>query len=596
MVAALIAAGAEPNHLLSEVRSLDFKKMLRPAVTALFKGKQSLWESAWLKCGGERGAVISAALKGGKYTSEPISEWIEKQLQVLLQCKRSRPIQFDELPMALYVVASDLTTMRPRIWSPKHTPAASVAHAVRCSCSLPFFYQPVEEGATFLVDGGLVSNLPHFVFLERDGPERDRRILCFALESDEPNQRPADAMEYVTRLVSIAVDGATDVQLRFNSDAATIFIPTGTLKATDMDRMDAETVNTLIASGEAAAGSFIRKELLGTVGLGARNEPLLDEHQAYLQITEQLTAVRRQAIVSFPDTKWFWDLFPSVLYWLRQRIRLYCFCLPVADDPTRASKELQRRQLMRDMGVELIEGPALPFKGIMIDSAADITSCALVFSDEHLDYAPIAKLYTATGDALALSSIYDRLRGHLPENRDPIQPPELVVESPQRVIDLLKQNVRQYRSPRVTLRMEPVEVRKVLLISRFVRAFRYHQIATLVDAFNEHSRPLFSATSIQLRNGGVSIITPPVLEVVDDHYVAIEGNTRSLFSLNNGIESFEAIVVRGVQEELPGRPLPLNQVRITSRKRRPEERISGLDRDLFRDIERAVRPLPDSAQ
>lgn len=318
---------------------------------------------------------------------------------------------------------------------------------------------------------------------------------------------------------------------------------------------------------------------------------MLDEHQAFLCVTEQLTAARRQVIISFSDTRWFWDLFPTVLYWLRQEIQVYCFTLPVAEKEVGLFAERQRRNLMRGMGVQLIENATLPFRGIMLDSATDLTSSALVFTNAHSDYEPIARFYDASTDAFALSAIYDRLSPHLPSKSAKPTCPEIITLSSTTLIDLLKSNVRQYRSANVTISLEQVDVKKILLISRYVRAFRYQQISTIVDAYSQYGRELFSPTAVRLSDGKSSIITPPVLELIGDEYVAIEGNTRSLYCLNNGIHSFQAIVVRGVAEALPGQAVPLKQARITSWKRRPDERIVGLDRSLFRDIERAVRPL-----
>jgi hypothetical protein len=104
---------------------------------------------------------------------------------------------------------------------------------------------------------------------------------------------------------------------------------------------------------------------------------------------------------------------------------------------------------------------------------------------------------------------------------------------------------------------------------------------------------LFEAAQVSLSDGGGSFVTPPVVEETGSAVVALEGNTRFLYCLNNGIEEVMAVVVRGVKAELPGKPIALKQVRITTRKHAPGERIAGFNHGLFRDIERAVRPLPN---
>jgi hypothetical protein len=154
--------------------------------------------------------------------------------------------------------------------------------------------------------------------------------------------------------------------------------------------------------------------------------------------------------------------------------------------------------------------------------------------------------------------------------------------------------VQFYRQPGVSLSVEDVNVEDVYLISRYVRAFRYKQLQSLIDNYQEQNVDLFAPAYISLSSGGSSLVTPPVVEATGQKHVALEGNTRFLYCFNNGIKTIKAIVVRGVNAELPGKPVPLNQVRITTIKHPPGERMLGYKPELFRDIERAVRPLPNA--
>lgn len=95
-------------------------------------------------------SIIEASLLGGLYSSEGIEGWVDSRLQKLLG-KRNRSIEFQDLQMPLHVVAGYLDAMKARIWSSRTTPAYSVAHAVRASCRIPLFFQPVEEGRTLLL-------------------------------------------------------------------------------------------------------------------------------------------------------------------------------------------------------------------------------------------------------------------------------------------------------------------------------------------------------------------------------------------------------------------------------------------------------------
>src|ERR1035438_4749929 len=403
----------------------------------------------------------------------------------------------------------------------------------------------------------------------------------FRLNTDMPGLR---------KLIGLAIDGGTDAQSRFRPHMAKISIPTGTTQATDFDRMDKTVIETLIENGARAATSFIKQELLAAQGGVSKTKSLFDEHQAFLRLTEHSTSARNLVVVSFPDTKWFWELFPTAFYWLRHGVQIHCFTAPPNDSSADSAKEDQRRHIMTRMGVLLYEQTGVPFRGFLIDNGREPTASALLFAENHFDYEPVAQYYEARTDVTFLAALYDKVR---PLLRPATQSEPLVVEPAplSELVDLLKTNVRQYRNSNVRIGMETIAISNIRLISRYVRAFRYRQIGTLVEAYGQSNLELFQPARIALAAGEFSIVTPPVFEAVDDQYVALEGNTRSLYCLNNGIATIKALVVRGTNEALPGIPVPLRQVRITSSRYRPDEMIQGFNRSEARRVERAVRPL-----
>jgi predicted acylesterase/phospholipase RssA len=263
IIAALLAAGSEPEFLLKKVRDLDFNSLLVPVSRPLFVGRARLGFLKWIPYRRKLLNAIANAMKwGGLYSSEGIQVWVEECLQELLG-KRNRPIQFQDLVTPLHVVAGDLATMKPRIWGSQATPGESVAHAVRASCTIPVFFQPVEEGSTLLVDGGLVSNLPFFVFSSPVTTKRysSKRILVFTLEAARDSGKPTDLPDLLNQLITLSIDGAMDVQLSMAPDVARIAIPTGNIRATDFDKMSINKINDLIKSGAEAAETFIVNEL-----------------------------------------------------------------------------------------------------------------------------------------------------------------------------------------------------------------------------------------------------------------------------------------------------------------------------------------------
>ncbi len=67
----------------------------------------------------------------------------------------SSRLNWNTLPIPFRCVASDLTALQPVVYS-----SGSIARAVRASVSLPGVFPPVEQNGHYLVDGGVMDNLP----------------------------------------------------------------------------------------------------------------------------------------------------------------------------------------------------------------------------------------------------------------------------------------------------------------------------------------------------------------------------------------------------------------------------------------------------
>jgi len=595
IVSALIAAGAEPQFLLERLTKLNFASLLEKPVHPTFSHVAS--RISMLRIVPFKGNMIRSIVKfarlGGLHSSAGVEKWVEECLKELTG-KTTGPVEFRDLIMPLHVVAGDLSTMKARVWSSRTTPTHSVAHAVRSSCTIPLFFQPVEEGSALLVDGGIVSNIPHFLFTGEGmrAVKGRKRVILFMLEATEARARAENLEEFAAQLASLVVDGGTDVQLAFTPDLARISIPTGSVRATDFLEMDTQKTKQLIKNGRNAADTFIKRELLNTHGAAIDLQPIADEHEAYLAVSEQLYATGAEVRVSMPDTKWFWELFPTVLHWRRAKIRIAVFVPPLIAGSREAAAETQRRGYLVGLGAEVFETRILAFHGILFDTPPMLGASALAFNPEPSDYEAAARFYSGRIDAAALNALH-RLLPTLPTRPTCCDfQPKIHRIDPETLLRLLRENVHFYRDPHVTLSIEEVPISNIHLISRYVRAFRYKQISALLDAYQEDGLELFEPSEVKLFNGGSSLITPPVVEQTGSEFIALEGNTRFLYCQKNGIDRLKAVVVRGVNVELPGRPVPLNHVTITTIKHPPADRIVGLNRSLFREIERAVRPLP----
>jgi NTE family protein len=108
----------------------------------------------------------------GIFSGDQIVKWLRDRLRRHLSVKT---VKFADLITPLKIVAADVTSGTVRVFSQVSTPGYSVAEAVRASISIPFFFRPHRvsshifntnevETTLVLVDGGLVSNFPAWVF------------------------------------------------------------------------------------------------------------------------------------------------------------------------------------------------------------------------------------------------------------------------------------------------------------------------------------------------------------------------------------------------------------------------------------------------
>ncbi len=74
---------------------------------------------------------------------------------------------------ALKIVASDISRRRAVLFPRDcNTYGETILDAVRASAGFPFVFRPVHVGTSYLVDGGVASNLPSFLFSEESEETR----------------------------------------------------------------------------------------------------------------------------------------------------------------------------------------------------------------------------------------------------------------------------------------------------------------------------------------------------------------------------------------------------------------------------------------
>jgi NTE family protein len=140
-------------------------------------------------------------------------------------------VVFRDISIPLKIIATDLTDQRIRLFGngQRETPNERVAEAVAASITIPFFFVPhtfeSPDKLAELVDGGLLSNFPAWVFDEerlRFGPLTP--TLGFTLVERRPAQEAntGTLLGFASRLFTTALAGDSLLEIRQVANLQTI--------------------------------------------------------------------------------------------------------------------------------------------------------------------------------------------------------------------------------------------------------------------------------------------------------------------------------------------------------------------------------------
>jgi len=201
-------------------------------------------------------SVVELTLRDtlGAYSTKPFLEWIEAQLKKKgIECfadvkKKKR---------ALKVVASDITRAEMIVcpdsldfdhyhdFFPQGSQNFSVAKAVMMSMSIPFFFEPYKFGTSFVVDGGVTSNFPLWIFDSPPDEIPPYPTFGFRLIDTKASpsiDSPIDLMKAMVRTMRFAHDRfyleKKELNRVINIDLSDIEVHATQFDLTDKDKAD----------------------------------------------------------------------------------------------------------------------------------------------------------------------------------------------------------------------------------------------------------------------------------------------------------------------------------------------------------------------
>ncbi|MEK3730891.1 MULTISPECIES: patatin-like phospholipase family protein [Paenibacillus] len=261
IVASVLAAGYTADEMKLIIESTPFHSLLKRA--PIFNAKIV-------------GPALRVLIKRGLYSGEALESWIRN---ILLE---KGMLTFSDIPSGkLYIVASDITNGRLLVLpddlrhygiNPSTFP---VAKAVRMSCSIPYFFDPVilrllgraakgksfNEQFVYVVDGGLLSNFPLWLF-DKDslGGPKPLPVIGFQMVGKNSNKPRVinGPFSMMTAMFETMLSAHDERYIEQRNRSRTIKIPTLGISTTQFD-LTKEESESLYASGVRAGTQFFSR-------------------------------------------------------------------------------------------------------------------------------------------------------------------------------------------------------------------------------------------------------------------------------------------------------------------------------------------------
>ncbi len=598
IVAALIAAGGSPDHISKLLMKTDLATFLSPAVKtdSIYKNNNIYVNFVKYIPFGKFSPIKDILFNSGMHSSYKIQEWLEDELKKLLVPYREKDskgnIRFNELKIPLHIIATNLSTGLPQVWSTETTPEESVSYAVRCSCSIPFFFQAISDRDSILVDGGVVSNLPSFIFskLLNDMPAYTKKpnIINFRLvQNTSLSKKPNNIIEYFEKLSNAVVSGSSEVQKILQTSTYNILIDTGDVGSTDFKSVNQKRKEELHQSGRMAVEDFIANERV-LFRQGNINAVSQGFDEKMLMLIQQIRDCGNEFFVSGASCSWLDFLFPTIFIALKSGVKITCLI-----EENHAEKEIRFHYLLRNLGVNVITVNKLPFNGFFFSPFEE--HCTAILTTNEIgrniyEYEKV-KIYNYFNDAPIIDLLREKINLEwraAPQKERCFK----YIPCPEQEIFSKLINVHQYRNAKFSIKK--IEVNdNIFSMSDSVKEYKVDQIRSFMTDISSSGKDTIDVYKVELLNGISSIITPPVLEKINEKYYVIDGNARLFHFFNKGIKYIKAIVVENVVDSLPSqRSNPLSKLRLTSLTQTMSQNYAGIDKSKFRHIEQAMHPYP----
>ena len=208
--------------------------------------------------------MINSKFPLGILSTKQFEDWLDKKLRTKLgNVDAADRVRFRHFDIPLKIIATDVISRKPIVLERKDYPDVEVAKAVRCSMAIPGVFNPLIEGNMLLVDGGVLSNFPAWVFdEERSASGEIISTIGFRLQTPKrvPTTRKRSLVQFAFDLGRVFF-GDNPLQIRAIEDLHLIGIKV-TPRTLDFDMKRDGRIH-LFNEGYIAATKYFRDDFIG---------------------------------------------------------------------------------------------------------------------------------------------------------------------------------------------------------------------------------------------------------------------------------------------------------------------------------------------
>lgn len=249
IVASLVAVGYTAKEIYDIMLKIDYRE---------FADKNTLQSIPLI--GPPISLFYSKGIHAGDYVENFLSEKFEQKGK-----KYFKDI-YENGESKLKVIASDVTRHKLIVLPDDlvdyniNPMEFEIAKAVRMSLSIPFFFEPVilnkKGNPSYIVDGGLLSNFPIWIFDVSDRPRWPTFGLNLYNNVQNSNSNPHGLISYLMDVIETSLSTSEEIYFKDCDCVRIVNIPTLGISTINFD-ITKEEMTSLFNSGYNSAKSFL---------------------------------------------------------------------------------------------------------------------------------------------------------------------------------------------------------------------------------------------------------------------------------------------------------------------------------------------------